>query len=146
MCISPGVRNLAVNGTTTYTLNTEYGNPSTSMFNGGFLDGQDNSGLGASWTRSVLILRGCMTGTGSNASTVSATVQVTNNNGALWTALTAPFNLTDHGAMWSTNTSPPFSLGTYNTNAVLGIKFNSTSSSNVSTNYCLGSVWATFLA
>ena len=79
-------------------------------------------------------------GTSSNTSTMTAAIRV--YDGSNWTTLTS-MNISDNGTSsgYCTNVSPPFSLGAAsNASCTLGIQLLSTSTSNLSTTYRLGSV------
>jgi hypothetical protein len=126
----------------TNTLNREDGNPGNSQFYGGLLNGYDASGLSLAWNSARLLLRGCMMWTGSNASTVTANVNVYSSASSNWTTLTTT-TLKDYGMAngYTTNVTPAFSLGTAGTAAcVLGIQFTSSTSSGMSTTYRMGQV------
>jgi hypothetical protein len=123
----------------------EDGNPGLgggSAWNGGFFNGTDNTGLGLSWNKAYLTIRGCMVGTGVSPTTATAIVKSYNSNAGAWTSLTAPFSMTDAGSSlgYTTNTSPIFGLS--NTNgAALGFQITNPQSGS----YQVGSVNITFL-
>jgi hypothetical protein len=112
-----------------------------SAWNGGFFNGVDNTGLGISWNKAYLTIRGCMSGTGVSPTTATMIVKCYNSN-AGWTSLTNPFNITDAGANWGfvTNTSPIFGLSN-SVGAALGLQITNPQSGL----YQVGSVNITFL-
>jgi hypothetical protein len=139
IALSQGAANLVVTNTNTYPLTGEPGNPTQSQFRGGFLNGQNDSGLTLAWNQARLLFRGCMMGTSSNASIVNAAVRVF--NGSTWATL-AFMTLRDNGTTsgYCTQISPLFSLGAAsNASCTLGLQLLSTSTSNLSTTYRLGS-------
>ena len=79
-------------------------------------------------------------GTSSNSSTLTANLRLL--SGGTWSTLTG-MTLSDYGTVngFTTNVSPLFSLGSgANSGCVLGIQLMTTTSSNISTKYRIGTV------
>jgi hypothetical protein len=122
LLLNPGYFDMLTAGLT-YPLNLEGGNNTVNggvMFQGGFLGGTDNTGLGLSWNKGYLLIRGCRQGTLTTASSNLMYVRQYSTAGT-WSNLTPGFYVSDYGSSYgyTANTSPIFSLATGASNVPL---------------------------
>jgi len=122
LILNPGYFDMLTAGLT-YPLNLEGGNNTVNggvMFQGGFLGGTDNTGLGLAWNKGYLLIRGCRQGTLTTASSNLMYVRQYSTAGT-WSNLTSGFYVSDYGSSYGycANTSPIFSLATGASNVPL---------------------------
>ncbi len=127
-----GYENLTANGTQTFPLYFEPGNPGGaggSMFNQGFLIAGNDGANQMTLNHGQILLRGCTMNGSTSGSTYSASVRCYNSNASSWSTL-ASWNFSDTGQIggYVTASSPYFTLAN-NSYPILGISLSNTSSS-----------------
>jgi hypothetical protein len=128
-----GYENLTANGTQTFPLYYEPGNPGGaggSMFNQGFLIPGNDGSSQMTLNHGQILLRGCTMNNSSSSSTYTASVRCYNSNASSWSTLASwAFIDTGQTGGYITASSPYFTL-TNNSYPVLGISLSNVSASS----------------